>query len=155
MALTTFKQDILSDLVAHEMAPYDGYARRVVNVTLAENTSIPMGTVVFRATNAVSQTAAYAPVTTANATTALVAGNEFAVVFGDRWKAQVEIEADASGTTPCVAFVRDEVQLKDHLLMANLGITDRTSATYLALKALLERQGIIIEKTLNSVPFSL
>lgn len=151
MPLQTFRQDYLSDLVAHEMAPYDGYARRVVNVTLTD--AIPMGTVVFRTINAVNQNAPYAPVTPANAATALVAANELAVVFGDKWKAMLTIEPEATGDTPCVSFVRDEVQLKDHLLMQSLNITDRTSATYLALKALLERQGIILEKTLDQVPF--
>lgn len=155
MALTNFEQQFLNDLLAHEMAPYDGYARRVVNVTLAAGTSIPMGTVVFRAKNVADQTLPYAPVTPANAATALVEENELAVVFGDKWKAQLTIEAEATGDTPCVSFVRDEVQLKDHRLMASCGITDRDSAEYKALKGILESQGVIIEKTLSQVPFGL
>lgn len=150
MALTTFSQDYLTDLLAHEIAPYDGYSRRVVNVTLSA--PIKMGTVVFRAANPVDQTAPYAPVTAANATTALVDDNEFAVVFGDKWKAMTEIANATSGATPCVAFVRGEVQLKDKLIMESINVTDRTTATYKALKGLLERQGIIIEKTLPLVP---
>jgi len=153
MPLQTFSQDYLTDLLAHEIAPYDGYSRRVVNVTLTAGSTIPMGTVVFRAIDKTDQTAPYAPVTAANAATALVDTNEFAVVFGDKWKAMPVITAEATGDTPCVSFVRGEVQLKDHLIMESLEITDRDSDEYKALKGLLEAQGIIIEKTLDQVPF--
>jgi hypothetical protein len=155
MALQTFKQDILSDLIAHEAAPYDGYSRRVINVTLTNNQVVPMGTVVFRtiSSGAVDQTAAYTVMTSANATASLVATNELAVVFGDKWKAQTSFTATASAATPCVSIVRGEIQLKDHLLMSSLGITSRASAEYKALKAMLEKQGVIIEKTLDEVPF--
>jgi len=154
MALQTFKQDILTDLVAHEDSPYDGYARRVVNVTLGANAIVKMGTVVFR-TASIDQTLPYAPVTPANAATALVDGNELAVVFGDKFGAKTEFTNVTAGNAPCVSFVRGEVQLKDHLLMDNCGITSRTSAEYKALKGILELQGVIIETTLGHVPAGL
>lgn len=153
MAFQNFYQDLLSDLVAHEPRPYDGYARRVINVTTT--TDLKHGTVVYRPINRVDQTAPYAPVTPANATAALVEDNELAVVFGDKLKSRELIPASTTGDTPMVAFVRGEVFLKDYLLMENSGITDRASAEYKALKAILETQGVLIETTLAHVPAGL
>lgn len=153
MAFQTFNQEILTDLIAHELRPYDGYSRRVVQV--AATAPMPMGTVVFRAINRVNQNAPYSVVTPANAATALVAANELAVVFGDKFGAKLVVENEDSGNTAAVSFVRGEIFLKDHLLMDACGITDRTSAEYLALKAILETQGVLIEKTLGHVPAGL
>lgn len=154
MAFVKFpNQDILTDLVAHWGSnPYDSYTHRVLNVTTTED--LPMGTVVFRVKDEVDQDAPYAPVTPANAATALVAGNELGVVWGDKWKAQILVEADESGTTKCMCFTRGDIQLKDQLLMKTTGIEDRDSAEYKALKALLENQdGIIVVRTLDLVPY--
>jgi hypothetical protein len=149
MPLINISTQMLSDLVFHEIDPSVGYARRVVNVTIAAPATIPLGRVVFRtiASGALDQNAPYAPLTTPG--TQLVATNEFAVVFGDKFSYNPLVTADADGTTACVSYVRDEVQLKDDLLLSANGIT-RGSANHLALKALLEKQGIIIETTLGA-----
>lgn len=147
MPLIAITQNMLSNLVFKEMEPADGYARRVVNVT--STADMPMGTVVFRslASGAVDQDAPFAPVAQGGAE--LVAANEFAVVFGDKFGVKDVVEGAATGTVAAVSFVRDEVQLKDDLLLSVNGIT-RGSAAHKALKALLEKQGIIIETTLGA-----
>lgn len=144
MALINIEQDILTDLVLKEVDPSAGYARRVVNVT--STADMPMGKLVFRtvASGALDQDAAFAPVTAP--TTQLVATNEFAVVFGDKWKAQSVTAGAATGTVQAVSFVRGEVQLKDALILSVNSIT-RGSADHKAVKALLERQGIIMIET--------
>lgn len=156
MAFQNFlEQDLLSDLVAHWAThPYDSYTHRVLNVTTT--VALPMGTVVFRAVDPVDQDAPYAPVTAANAATAFVDGNEFGIVWGDKWKAQTLVEADASGTTKCMSFTKGDIQLKDALIMKQTGITSRTSAEYKAMKALFEnQQGMILVPTLSTVPYGL
>jgi hypothetical protein len=145
MPLISITQPILSDLVLHEQEPALGYARRVVNVTTT--VAMPMGTVVFRVKDPVDQTSPYAPLTAP--TTQLVAANEFAVVFGDKFGMKEVVEPAAAGDTPAVTFIRGEVQLKDQLLLSVNAIT-RDSAEHLALKALLEAQGVIIETTLGA-----
>lgn len=148
MALIDINQKMLSDLVFHEIDPSVGYARRVVNVTGA-GAAMPMGKLVFRtvASGAVDQAAAFAPVTTP--TTQLVSTNELAVVFGDKFGCKDTFVTAETGQTAAVAFVRGEVQLKDDLLLSQNSIT-RGSADHKALKAILERQGIIIETTLGA-----
>lgn len=156
MAFQKFpEQDLLSDLVAHWAThPYDSYTHRILNVTTTDN--LPMGTVVFRAFDAVDQETPYAPVTAANATTAFAAGNEFGIVWGDKFKAQTLVEADASGTTKCMSFTKGDIQLKDVLIMKATGITSRTSAEYKAMKTLFEnQQGIILVPMLDTVPYGL
>lgn len=149
MPLIAINTQMLSDLVFHELDPSVGYARRVVNVTATGGTVIPLGRVVFRtiASGAVDQAAPYALLTTPG--TQLVATNEFAVVFGDKFSYNPAVVADADGTTACVSYVRDEVFLKDDLLLSANSIT-RGSADHLALKALLEKQGIMVETTLGA-----
>lgn len=147
MALININEQILSDLVVHEQDPSVGYARRVVNVAGA-GADLPMGTVVFRtiASGAVDQGAAYAPVGTP--ATDLVATNELAVVFGDKYGFNPVVTTAAVGNTAAVSYVRGEVILKDELLLSVNEIT-RDSAAHKALKAMLEKQGIIIETTLT------
>lgn len=147
MALININEQILSDLVVHEQDPSVGYARRVVNVT-GGGAEMPMGRIVFRtiASGAVDQAAAFAPVTTP--ATQLVSTNEFAVVFGDGYGFKPTFTSAAVGDTKAVAYVRGEVILKDELLLSVNTIT-RDSADHKALKALLEKQGIIIETTLT------
>lgn len=148
MALININQKMLSDLVFHEIDPSVGYARRVVNVAGA-GAALPMGKLVFRtvASGVVDQAAPFAPVTAP--TTQLVAANEVAVVFGDKYGCKDTFTTAGTGNTPAVAFVRGEVQLKDDLLLSQNAIT-RGSADHKALKAILERQGIIIETTLGA-----
>lgn len=154
MAFQKFKQDMLSNLVAHwALSPYDSYQARVINVSLTKDDVVPQGTVVFRTKAPSNQAAAFTVMTEANAVASLAGTNEFAVVFGDKYSAKTEVVADATANTPMIAFVSGPIQLKDHLLMEALEIEDRADAPYPALKGLLEAQGIIIEKTLDHVPF--
>jgi len=148
MAFQEIKTGALSDLVFHEVDPASGYARRVVEISDTD-TEIPMGTVVFRSASA----AAGAPFAVAEVgdlhEDGVAADVELAVVFGDRYGCKGVFTTGASGNTGAVAFVRGEVQLKDYLIMEALGITDRGSDDYLALKEILERQGVIIERTMG------
>lgn len=148
MALTKIDNTMLSDLLLNDIDPSVGRSRRVVNVTTAAD--MPLGTVVFRTAtskSAVDQAAPYAPVTDAEAD--LVAGNELAVVFGDKLGCKAVVEADESGTTQAVAFVGFGAVLKDQLPLSVNGI-ERDSAAHKALKALLEAQGVVLAKTLGA-----
>jgi|SRR5690606_31733945 len=147
MALINIERDMLSDLVVHEIDPSVGYARRVIALSDTA-TAFPMGTVVKRtiASGQLDQGAQFAKAAVGD----LVATNEFAVVFGDAFGCKETFTTSGNAGDKAVAFVRGEVILKDELLMKSLSITDRTSADYKALKALLEKQGIIIETTLGA-----
>lgn len=147
----------LTNLVVHEVEPNEGYARRDVNLAATlNNVAIPMGTLVFRtiASGQLDQDATYTPVGATN-DNALVATNEFAVVFGDRYAAKDSFNTIADGTTatPAVAFVRGEVQLKEDTVseanaLANRGTGDANQiARMVKVKALLEKQGIILLKS--------
>lgn len=152
MALTVINQTTLSDLVVHEIDPSVGYARRVVKLSDTSK-DVKMGTLVYRTTasGVVDQGATYAVVgDAADVVTNVKAANEVAVVFGDKFGAKDTFKTGSGSGTQAVAFVRGEVILKDELIMANHGITDRASAAYLAIKAILERQGIILETTLGA-----
>lgn len=135
----------LSDLLARDIDPADGRSRRMVNITAAEGTSIPMGTLVYKVKD-LDQTAPYEIVTTP--ATQIVAGNTLAVVFGDGVGERIEFKANASGTTPAVAFVQGEVILKDRLVLEVNNIT-RGSAVHKTLKALLEDQNIYLGETMT------
>lgn len=145
MALVSIDETMLSDLVLNDNDPSAGRSRRVINVTTAAD--LPLGTVVFRAITSgeLDQGAAYGVA----ADTDLVAANEFAVVFGDKLGCKAVTKAEAGGTTEAVAFVGFDVILKDQLPIALLEI-DRGGADHKALKALLERQGIILAETLGA-----
>ena len=144
MAFTSVNDDMLSALVVHEQDPSVGYARRTIVVQSSDTVPVTMGTVVFRVKN-VDTNEPYAPLTS---NTALVATNEFAVVFGDKQGCKAAWIAGASDTAVnSVAFVRGDVILKDELILDATGF-DRDSADHRKLKQLLENQGIVIEKTI-------
>lgn len=146
MPFTPINRTVLSDLVVHEFDPSVGYARRVI--TVQSEDPLTMGTVVFRA-KSVNLNAPYAPIAAASA---LVATNEFAVVFGDRYGCKEEWTVGAADTVPnSVAFVGSgsPLILKDELIKETTGF-DFGDANYLALKQLLENQGIVIERTLGT-----
>lgn len=145
MALTKIDNTLLSDLVLNDFDPSVGRSRRVVQVTTAAD--MPLGTLVFRTAGGLDLDAPYAPVT--DAETDVVAGKEFAVIFGDKLGCKYVVEADESGTTEAVGFVGFDVILKDQLVLDVNGI-DRDSAEHKALKALLEAQDIILAKTLGA-----
>lgn len=143
MAKIDIAENRLSDLVVHEVDPSAGYARRVVALS-DTSTDVPMGTVVYRTISSgqLDQDASYAVVTYGD-DTKLVATNEFAVVFGDAYSAKDTFTTASSGTTDAVAFVRGEVQLKEGKVQAATGASD---AQMKKLKALLEAQGVILQK---------
>lgn len=145
MALIQRPYQLLSDLVVHEVDPSVGYARKVVNVTVAADTTLKLGSVVFRA-KGTDPTATYSVLT---ANTALVTTNEFAVVIGDHWGYELQPLTVTAATSPynITAYVRGMVMLKDYQLDAAVklnfaGITDAELAT---LKHLLEEQGVLVE----------
>ena len=137
----TFSQ--LSQLVLHEKDPAVGYAREVIFVDVAADTVVTPGTVVFRAKAATDTS--YAPLTS-NAQ--LVTTNEFAVLFGDKYGCKESWTLLAADTTDnAVAFVRDNVILKDYLLKVKYVTSVLTSPQFEALRHLLKAQGVILEIT--------
>ena len=145
MPLIQRPYQLLSDLVVHEVDPCVGYARKVVNVTVAADTNLKLGAVVFRA-KGTDPDAAYAPLTAA---AALVTTNEFAVVIGDFYGYELSPVLVTAATSPkkITVYQRGLVILKDFTIKdavkANFaGITDPQFAT---LKHLLEQQGVLSE----------
>lgn len=135
----------LSDLLARDIDPSDGRSRRMVNITVAADTNIPMGTLIYKVKD-LDQNSPYEIVT--DPATQIVEGNTLAVVFGDGVGERLEFTSDPSGTTPAVAFVQGEVILKDRLVLEVNDIT-RGSAEHTALKALLEDQNIYLGETMT------
>lgn len=145
MPFTAYNETFLSDLVVHEQDPSVGYARRTIVVQSSDTVPVKFGQLVFRVKN-VSTTAPYAPVTAA---AALVATNEFAVAFGDKYSMQKEWIAGAAATAVnTVAFVKGDVILKDKGILSGVAGMVFGDANYVKMKQLLENQGIIIEQTL-------
>jgi hypothetical protein len=142
MPFTPISRTDLSDLVYHELDPSVGYAR--MDIVVQSASPMKMGTLVFRVKNA-SALAPYAPVTAA---TALVATNEFAVAFGDKYSCKETWTAGATDTAiNSVAFVSGPIFLKDALILENLGF-EPNATQYATMKQLLQNQGIVLEKTL-------
>lgn len=141
MALQNLNLNQLSNLVVHEAEPGEGYARRDILVT-GGGATLKMGQLVARtiASGSLDQTAAYAPVGWSNDND-LVATNEFAVVFGDKYSAKDSFVTESVGNTKAVAFVRGEVQLKQGTVKSANGASD---AQMKKVKALLEKQGIVM-----------
>ena len=134
----------LSDLVVHEKDPSIGYAREVIFVDVGADTVVTPGTVVYRAKAATDTS--YAPLTS---NTQLVATNEFAVLFGDRYGHKASWTLLAADTTDnAVAFVRDNVILKDFLLKQKYVTGVLSAPQFEALRHLLKQQGVILEITI-------
>ena len=133
----------LSDLVFHEIDPSVGYAREVVFVDVAADTTVPVGMVAYRAKGA--SEGAY---TLLSAAAQLVATNEFVVLFGDEYGFRTDgIPLAAAETADnAVGFVRGPVQLKDCLIReATSGFLDATQ--FEQLRHLLKAQDVIVEIT--------
>lgn len=144
--VTEVIQQYLSDLVVHEVDPKVGYARR--SLVVEDDKDVVLGTLVYRSKSSgeLDQKAEYTVYTT---NSALVATNEFAVVFGDNMCFNPSFTTeDLDGAYNAVGFVRDEVILKDATIFEANGIT--TDGDKEKVKALLEAQGIIIEKVLGA-----
>lgn len=141
----TFNQ--LSDLVVHEREPSEGYSREVILVAVSSTTAVTMGTVVFRIKG--DTKGAYTLLTL---NSQLVATNEFAVLFGDRYGCKTDgwnlLSTDTVANA--VAFVRGGVILKDYLLKVKY-TTANTPLTLTqfnnGLVHLLKEQGVIVEIT--------
>lgn len=142
-------RSLFSDLVVNEYEPSIGYCRESINVTPpAASAPVKLGTVVYRA-KSLDPAAAW---TVLDADTALVATNEFAVVFGDEYgyKESFIPNAIQTGEFNAVAVRRGPVVLKEYYLKA---ITQATPASlsdaeFVTLKELLKLQGIVCERTL-------
>lgn len=141
-----------SDLVVHEIDPSVGYSRRDLNVTPpAGSAAVPIGTVVYRA-KSTDLTAAW---TVLAGAAALVATNEFAVVYGDHYSFNPSFvpRAISAGQYNAVGFVGTAggLQLKEYFVKqvaqdaAGAALTD---AQFETLRGLLEAQGIQLLRTL-------
>lgn len=145
MALIQRPYQLLSDLVVHEIDPSVGYARKVVPLTVAGDTTLKLGSVLFRA-KGVDPTAAYSVLT---ANTALVATNEFAVVIGDYYGYELAPITVTAAESPknITAYVRGMVVLKDFKLeeAVKVNFAGITAGEIATLKHLLEQQGVLVE----------
>lgn len=145
MPLIQRPYQLLSDLVVHEVDPVVGYARKVVNVTVAANTTIKLGSVVFRA-KGTDPTVPYSVVTDA---TSFVTTNEFAVVIGDYYGYELAPIALTAATSPrkITVYKRGLVILKDFTVLAavKLNFAGITDTQFGVLKHLLENQDVLLE----------
>lgn len=133
----------LSDLVFHEIDPSVGYAREVVFVDVAADTTVPVGMVAYRA-----KAASDAAYTLLSAAAQLVTTNEFVVLFGDEYGFRSDgIPLAAAETADnAVGFVRGPVQLKDYLIKeATSGFLN--ASQFEQLRHLLKAQDVIVEIT--------
>lgn len=143
-----FTWDYLSDLVGDDQRITIGRSRREINLTVAADTTIPMGLLVFKAKDN-DFDAPYAPVT--DPETQIVDTNTFGVVFGDGIMERLEFTSDDSGTTKAIAFVGGGIVLQDRLVLKVNNI-ERDSEEHKALKAILEQnQNMYLYKSLEKV----
>lgn len=145
MSLIQRPYQLLSDLVVHEIDPCVGYARKVVNVTVAGDVSVKLGAVLFRA-KGTDPTAPYSVVTDA---AGFVTTNEFAVLIGDHYGYELAPLALTVATSPrkVTVYQRGMVVLKDFTILEAVkqnfaGISD---TQFGVLKHLLEQQGVLVE----------
>lgn len=145
MALIQRPYQLLSDLVVHEIDPSVGYARKVIPVTVAGDTTLKLGSVVYRA-KGTDPTAAYSVLTAA---AALVTTNEFAVVIGDYYGYELADVTVTAAESPknITAYVRGMVMLKDFKLEESVKVNFAgiTAGNFATLKHLLEQQGVLVE----------
>lgn len=148
MAIKEYTWNYLSDLVGDDMRIQIGRSRREINLTVAADTTIPMGLLVFKAKDN-DFDAPYAPVT--DPETQIVDTNLFAVVFGDGVMERLEFESDSTGTTKAIAFVGGGIVLQDRLIL-KVNKIERDSDEHKALKAILEQnQNMYLYKSLDKV----
>lgn len=172
MTMQNVDSNILSNLVVHEVNPSAGYARRNIviddggfgqNDPSTYTVAIPMGKLVYRlnSASALDLNASYTafdvtdeygdgdggnpapgPDGEVSGVVGLTSAYNFAVVFGDKYAASDNWNTSGEGLNDAVAFVRGEVQLKADVIWKANNITN--SGDKKAVKALLERQGIIL-----------
>jgi hypothetical protein len=145
MPLIQRPYQLLSDLVVHEVDPSVGYSRKVVGVTVASDTTLKPGSVVFRA-KGTDPTVAYSVVTDA---TSFVLTNEFAVVIGDYYGYELSPILVTAATSPnsMTVYKRGQVILKDFTILAavQLNFAGITTTQFGVLKHLLELQDVLVE----------
>lgn len=148
MAFKKINDKCLSDLVVHEADPSVGKSRRVI--ALPATTDFKLGTVVYRAKAAAKKgETAYAPITIATDAQFNTGVNEYAVVFGDAYGFNPEFKTPATDPKG-VAFVHDVILKDAEIIAANNVTLDGTDDdNWATLLACLERQGIVVEKTLG------
>ncbi|MNQ73481.1 hypothetical protein D3C85_882120 [compost metagenome] len=139
----------LSDLIVNEYEPSVGFCRESINVTPpAASAPVTLGTVVYRV-KSLDPAAAW---TVLDADTALVATNEFAVVFGDEYgfKESYIPNTITANEFNSVAIRRGPVVLKEYYLKAitMAAPASLSAAEFITLKELLKLQGIVCERTL-------
>lgn len=139
----------LSDLIVNEYEPSVGFCRESINVTPpAASAPVTLGTVVYRV-KSLDPAAAW---TVLDADTALVATNEFAVVFGDEYgftESYIPNTITANEFNS-VAVRRGPVVLKEYYLKAitMAAPASLSAAEFGTLKELLKLQNIVVERTL-------
>lgn len=145
MALIQRPYQLLSDLVVHEVDPSVGYARKVVPVSVASDTTLKLGAVLYRA-KGTDPTVAYSVVTDA---TSLVTTNEFAVVIGDYYGYELQPITVTAADSPknVTVYKRGLVVLKDFTIKTAVLVNFPTisDAQFGVLKHLLENQGVLVE----------
>jgi len=140
MSLIQRPYQLLSDLVVHEVDPCVGYARKVVDVTVSSNTTIKLGSVVFRA-KGTDPTVAYSVVTDA---TSFVTTNEFAVVYGDQYAFKADFTPKAIAANKYNAIVTKRAAgLKEYYIKA-VHATALGAGPYGILKQIMADQGLIV-----------
>lgn len=150
MAFTPIAYNLMSDLVVDEFQPTVGWARKVIPVQTTAAEELPLGAVVYRA-KGVDPTTPYDIVAD---NSAIDAGNEFAVILGDKLKAQTDgVTTEAGTTVQLLAYVRGPVMLKQKPLLSYLvgtaGLTESEAGQVLHL---LESQGVLSETTIGYDP---
>lgn len=145
MPLIQRPYQLLSDIVVHEVDPCVGYARKVVSVSVASNTTLPLGAVLFRA-KGTDPTVAYSVVTDA---TSFVTTNEFAVLIGDHYGYELAPLTLTAATSPqkVTVYKRGLVMLKDFTILAAVkqNFAAITDTQFGVLKHLLENQDVLVE----------
>ena len=144
----TYKQRKLSDLIAKEAnSSFSGFARAVATVTLVADQVLTLGSLVFRAKDAVGD-AKWALATKA---ADLAETNEYGLVISDYLGEQKDVKG--AGDQKATIIYIGPVVVKDatvfEALEASFGATAPTAADKASVKRLLGFQGVVAEYTIK------
>ena len=139
----------LSDLILQEYDSGTAYTRDAANVTPPVTGNYKCGTLVFRA-KGLDPTATYALAES----TDLVATNEFAILIGDHFQYESEIEllAVAAGKPNAVVLARGNAIVASWVIEEVGKENGLVAADFPKVVQLLANQGIIVEKTYGIRP---
>lgn len=154
MAFIERDWDQLSQLVVRDPFKEDAQSIDVITINNTGGVTIPLGGVVYRAIGADS-TATW-DVVADNTVLAVGANdglpvNEFAVVFGDKYKYQKEVVVPDGVDTKALAYVRGPSQLKSKLVEAFLADAGLTAAEIANVELLMSRQDILVNETVGTL----